>query len=139
MDTNRIESIGHRLKGTLKEGLGRIIGDAKLTTDGAAERSAGEAQSASPSAPSQVIGVDTDRILGIGHQIRGALRQGLGSVTGNTALKHNGIAERAAGRRQNAAGGARDEARDAEQAKKPMGDKGGHESPAPDASNRRAP
>jgi uncharacterized protein YjbJ (UPF0337 family) len=118
MDRNRLEGIGHQVKGTLKEGLGRIIGDAKLTTDGAAEKSAGQAQSAAARNSGQVVGIDADRIVGIGHQLKGAVRQGFGSITGDPALVEKGIEEREAGKKQNAAGSIRDEAREAEQAKR---------------------
>jgi uncharacterized protein YjbJ (UPF0337 family) len=114
MDKNRIGAIGHQLKGTLKEGLGKIIGDAKLTADGAAERAVGEAQnSAGAGGPLIDLGVDTDRIAGIGHQLKGALKESLGKMTGNRELTAAGIAERVAGKAQNAVGSVRDEAREA--------------------------
>jgi len=122
MDKNRIAGIGHQVKGTLKEGFGRILGDAKLTTDGAAERSAGEIQSSAAGSPTQVAGIDADRLLGIGHQLKGAVRQGFGSLTGDPALVEKGIEERAAGKRQNAAGSARDEAREAVEVKRDQED-----------------
>jgi uncharacterized protein YjbJ (UPF0337 family) len=46
MDTDRLEGIGHQIKGVFKENVGKIIGDAKLQADGAAERAAGKAQNA---------------------------------------------------------------------------------------------
>ena len=46
MDKDRIEGIGHQVKGAVKEGLGRIIGDAKLQADGTAERASGKVQNA---------------------------------------------------------------------------------------------
>ena len=106
MDKNRIEGIGHQIMGTFKEGLGKIIGDAKLTADGTAEKSVGEAQSAAAASGSQVMGIDAGRIVGIGHQLKGAVRQGLGRVAGDPTLEQGGIAEREAGKIQNAAGSA---------------------------------
>jgi uncharacterized protein YjbJ (UPF0337 family) len=50
MDKDRIEGIGHQVKGAVKEGLGRIIGDAKLEADGTAERASGKVQNAIGSA-----------------------------------------------------------------------------------------
>jgi uncharacterized protein YjbJ (UPF0337 family) len=50
MDTDRLEGIGHQIKGVVKENLGKMIGDAKLEADGAAERVAGKAQNAVGSA-----------------------------------------------------------------------------------------
>ena len=111
MDKNHIEGIGHLVKGAVKEGLGKIIGDAKLTSDGSAERASGEAQYAAGA--DNLVGIDADRIRGIGHQLKGALKEGLGNITGDPKLEADGIAERGAGKAQNAAGGARDAARDA--------------------------
>jgi uncharacterized protein YjbJ (UPF0337 family) len=113
MQKNRIEGIGHQIKGVIKESLGKLIGDSKLQHDGAGEREGGEAQSAVDPGPVQVAGIDSDRLVGIGHQLKGALAEGVGSVIGNPTLEASGRAERAAGKVQNAAGGARDEARDA--------------------------
>src|ERR1700734_1988524 len=89
MESNRIEGIGHQVKGAVMESLGKAIGDAKLAADGAA-----------------------DRIEGIAHQVKGALIQGFGALVGNPQLAADGVAERLAGKAQNAAGGARDLARE---------------------------
>ena len=116
MDSNRrIEGIGHQVKGVLKEGIGKIIGDAKLTADGAAERAAGEAQNVAGPEGASVIGIDTDRIAGVGHQLKGAVKEGLGNLAGKPELVAEGTAERDAGKQQNAVGGARDTAREAAQ------------------------
>jgi uncharacterized protein YjbJ (UPF0337 family) len=112
MDKNQLEGIGHQVKGALKQGLGRLLGDAKLTADGAAERVGGQAQSARGE---PMIGIDADRIKGVGHQISGAFKEGLGKLTGDQTRVAAGIAERADGKIQNEAGSARDEAREAEQ------------------------
>jgi uncharacterized protein YjbJ (UPF0337 family) len=55
MDKDRLEGIGHQIKGVVKESLGRIIGDAKLQADGAAERAAGKAQNAIGSARDETV------------------------------------------------------------------------------------
>nr|WP_294552039.1 CsbD family protein [uncultured Rhodopila sp.] len=116
MDSNRLEGIGHQVKGVLKEGIGKIIGDAKLTADGAAERAAGEAQNVAGPEGASVIGIDTDRIAGVGHQLKGAVKEGLGNLAGKPELVAEGTAERDAGKQQNAVGGARDTAREAAEA-----------------------
>jgi uncharacterized protein YjbJ (UPF0337 family) len=115
MDSNRLEGIGHQVKGVLKEGIGKIIGDAKLTADGAAERAAGEAQNVAGPEGASVVGIDTDRIAGVGHQLKGAVKEGLGNLAGKPELVAEGTAERDAGKQQNAVGGARDTAREAAQ------------------------
>src|ERR1700677_3913127 len=96
MDKNHLEGIGHLIKGAVEEGLGKIIGDAKLTSDGHAERASGEAQYAAGA--NNLVGIDADRIRGIGHQLTGALKEGLGSITGDPKLEADGIAERGAGK-----------------------------------------
>jgi uncharacterized protein YjbJ (UPF0337 family) len=113
MDRNQLEGIGHQFKGALKQGLGRLLGDAKLTADGMAERVGGQAQSARGE---PMIGIDKDRIKGVGHQLSGAFKEGLGTLTGDRTRIAAGIAERADGKKQNEAGSARDEAREAAEA-----------------------
>lgn len=109
MEKNKIESIGRLVAGALKEGLGKVIGDAKLQADGSAERAAGEA---GMQGTDRVVGIDTDRIVGVGRQFAGAVKQGFAGLTGNAKLAAKGSAERAAGKAQNAAGSFRDEARE---------------------------
>jgi uncharacterized protein YjbJ (UPF0337 family) len=113
MNTSRIEGIGHQIKGALKQNLGKIIGDAKLQADGITERAAGEAQNAAGASGDPLIGIDADRLMGVGHQFKGALREGVGRISNDPQLTAAGIAEREAGKAQNAIGSARDEARDA--------------------------
>jgi uncharacterized protein YjbJ (UPF0337 family) len=108
-----LENLGHRIKGILKESLGKIIGDAKLASDGATERNAGEVKNASGAEGARIFDVDADRVLGVGHQLKGALKQGLGNLVGNPQLAAEGVAEGLDGRTQNAAGSARDEKREA--------------------------
>jgi len=118
MDKNQLEGIGHQVKGALKQGLGRLLGDAKLTADGTAERVGGQAQSARGE---PMMGIDKDRIKGVGHQISGAFKEGLGTLTGDQTRTAAGVAERADGKRQNEAGSARDKAREADHAKDDTG------------------
>ena len=112
MESNRIEGIGHQVKGAVMEGLGTAIGDAKLAAEGAAERAIGDEQNVAGAGGDQLIGVDADRIMGIAHQVKGALIQGFGALVGNPQLAADGVAERLAGKAQNAAASARDLARE---------------------------
>jgi uncharacterized protein YjbJ (UPF0337 family) len=113
MDQDRIDGIGHQIKGAAKAGLGRMIGDAKLESDGAAEQAAGKTQSDLAAARDAETGIDKDRIEGIGHQLLGAVKQGFGKIVGDAAIEADGKAEREAGKTQNAIGSARETARDA--------------------------
>ncbi len=120
MERNRrIEGIGHQVKGAVMESLGVAIGDAKLAADGTAERAKGDALNAAGAGGDQLIGIDTDRIIGIGHQMKGALIREIGRMIGNPKLQADGVAERQAGKEQNVAGGDRDLARQAYQRQHP--------------------
>jgi uncharacterized protein YjbJ (UPF0337 family) len=57
--------------------------------------------------------VDENRVEGIGHQIKGAIKEGIGKVTGDTKTQAEGAAEKTACKVQNAVGGAADTVRDA--------------------------
>jgi uncharacterized protein YjbJ (UPF0337 family) len=112
MENKRIEGIGHQVKGAVMENLGVAIGDAKLAADGRAERAIGDKQN-SDGGGDQLAGIDTDRIVGIGHQIKGALIEQIGRLVEDPNWEADGLAERKAGKEQNIAGGDRDVAREA--------------------------
>jgi uncharacterized protein YjbJ (UPF0337 family) len=57
--------------------------------------------------------MDKDRLEGIGHQAKGAVKEAAGKVTGDKRTEAEGAAEKAAGKVQNTAGGVKDAARDA--------------------------
>jgi len=46
MDKDRIAGAAHDVKGSIKEAVGKAVGDAKLESDGKAERAAGKVQNA---------------------------------------------------------------------------------------------
>jgi uncharacterized protein YjbJ (UPF0337 family) len=56
--------------------------------------------------------MDKDRVEGVGHQIKGSIKEAAGKVTGDTQTQAEGAAEKAGGKVQNAAGGAKDTVRD---------------------------
>jgi uncharacterized protein YjbJ (UPF0337 family) len=110
MDTNkRIEGVGRQVKGAVMESLGIAIGDTMLAADGSAERMLGDAQNSPSAGGDQLIGIDAERIRGIGHRIKGALIEELGRLAANP--RASGSAERDAGKLQNIAGGDPDLAR----------------------------
>jgi uncharacterized protein YjbJ (UPF0337 family) len=57
--------------------------------------------------------MDKDRIEGAGHQAKGAIKEAAGKVTGDGKMQAEGKAEKAAGKVQNAIGGAKDSVREA--------------------------
>jgi uncharacterized protein YjbJ (UPF0337 family) len=44
MDKNRIIGAGKQIRGTIKEAVGKLVGDAKMQVDGKAEQVEGKAQ-----------------------------------------------------------------------------------------------
>lgn len=57
--------------------------------------------------------MDKDRTAGIGHQVKGSVKEAAGKVTGDRKLEAEGKAEKVGGKVQNAVGGAKDSLRDA--------------------------
>jgi uncharacterized protein YjbJ (UPF0337 family) len=114
MTSSWIEGLGHRVKGALKENVGKMIGDAKLTSDGAAERAVGNAQnSGGPGGAQLTPGIEAGRIIGVAHQIRGSVKERFGNLIGDAQLAADGRTESRLGKTQDTAGSARDETRDA--------------------------
>ena len=62
--------------------------------------------------PEGIFAMDKDRLEGIGHQLKGAVKTRLGVILGDAKLEADGIAEQASGKVQNAVGSAKDVARD---------------------------
>ena len=57
--------------------------------------------------------MDTDRLEGIAHQVKGAVKEATGKITGDTKIEAEGAAEKTDGKVQNSIGGAKDTVRDA--------------------------
>jgi uncharacterized protein YjbJ (UPF0337 family) len=56
--------------------------------------------------------MDKDRVEGVGHQVKGGVKEAVGKVTGDKKIQAEGATEKAAGKVQNAVGGAKDAVRD---------------------------
>jgi uncharacterized protein YjbJ (UPF0337 family) len=115
MSDNRIDGAGHKIAGSVKEGLGKLTGDAKLQAEGVAEKAAGSVQNEVGKLQDEprTFGPDHDRVEGSGHKLMGSVKEGLGKLTGNEKLEAEGLAEKTGGSIQNAFGGAKDSVRDA--------------------------
>ena len=57
--------------------------------------------------------MDKDRVEGAGHQAKGAVKEAAGKLTGDQKMQAEGKTEKAAGKVQNAIGGAKDSIREA--------------------------
>ncbi|HSZ11460.1 MAG TPA: CsbD family protein [Rhizomicrobium sp.] len=57
--------------------------------------------------------MDKDRIKGSAQQAKGAIKEAVGKATGDAKLQTEGTMDRAAGKVQNAVGGAKDAIREA--------------------------
>ena len=56
--------------------------------------------------------MDKDRTAGVGHQVKGSLKEAAGKVTGNDRLTAEGKAEKAGGKVQEGVGKGKDAVRD---------------------------
>jgi uncharacterized protein YjbJ (UPF0337 family) len=61
----------------------------------------------------QEIVMDKDRVASAAKQAKGAIKEAVGKVTGDSKTQAEGAADKAAGKVQHAIGGAKDAARDA--------------------------
>jgi len=57
--------------------------------------------------------MDKDRVEGAGHQVKGAVKEGIGKMTGDSKTEAEGKAEKIGGKVQNQIGSAKDSVRDA--------------------------
>ena len=58
------------------------------------------------------VGVDRDRVSGSAEQAKGSVKEGVGSVLGDTKLQAEGRMDKAEGKVQNTVGGIKDTLRD---------------------------
>ena len=118
MSDDRAEGAGHKVAGAVKEGVGKLTGDAKMQGEGLGEKGFGSAQNAAGKVEDRASseprgGVDHDRVEGSGKKLGGSIKEGVGNLTGDEKLKAEGKGDKAAGTIQNALGGAKDAVRDA--------------------------
>lgn len=57
--------------------------------------------------------MDKDRIEGAAKQVKGAVKEGIGNLTGDEKMKAEGKMDKAEGKVQNTVGGVKDKAREA--------------------------
>jgi uncharacterized protein YjbJ (UPF0337 family) len=57
--------------------------------------------------------VDENRVTGAADKLKGAVKEGIGNLTGDDKLKAEGVADKAKGHAETAVGGAKDTVRDA--------------------------
>ena len=57
--------------------------------------------------------VDENRVSGAADKVKGAVKEGIGNITGDDKLKAEGLADKAKGQAETAIGGAKDTVRDA--------------------------
>ncbi len=118
MSDNRIEGAGAKLEGSIKEGFGKLTGDAKLQAEGATQKAGGSVQNAFGKAQDAFGHKDAearegsaepkafgdDRVEGAGHKLGGSLKEGAGKLTGDRELEAEGHGEKLGGSIQNAVG-----------------------------------
>jgi len=70
------------MKGSLKEGAGKLTGDKELEAEGEAQHDAAEA---------------TRQAKGVGNQVKGSVEESLGKLTGDEETQARGAADRLKG------------------------------------------
>jgi uncharacterized protein YjbJ (UPF0337 family) len=70
------------LKGSVKEGAGKLTGDAELEAEGGAEKAVAHAE---------------HTVKGIGDKIKGTVKEGIGKVTGDDAQRVEGAVDQVKG------------------------------------------
>jgi uncharacterized protein YjbJ (UPF0337 family) len=70
------------LKGSVKQGVGKVTGDKDLEAEGQAEHDAAHV---------------TRQAKGVGNQIKGSVEEGVGKVTGDEEARARGAADRLKG------------------------------------------
>jgi uncharacterized protein YjbJ (UPF0337 family) len=66
----------------------------------------------SPGNQKETVMVDENRVEGVAHQIKGAIKEAIGKVTGDTKTEAEGTAEKTGGKVQDTFGSAKDTAKD---------------------------
>jgi len=77
----------HELKGSVKQGVGKVTGNEELEAEGHAEHDTAHA---------------AREAKGMGNQIKGRVEEGLGKVTGDEETQARGVADRLKGDAQRA-------------------------------------
>ena len=75
------------MKGSVKQGVGKVSGDKELEAEGQAERDAAHV---------------TREAKGVGNQIKGSVEEGVGKLTGDAETRARGAADRLKGDAQRA-------------------------------------
>ena len=113
MSDNRIEGAGNKLAGSIKEGFGKLTGDASLQAEGVAQKAGGSVQNAAGKVQDAVDHKTADvegksfgdnRVEGAGHKLGGSIKEGAGKLLGDRELQAEGATEKTGGAIQNAFG-----------------------------------
>ena len=76
------------MKGSAKQGVGKLTGDKELEAEGHAEHDAAHA---------------ARHVKGVGNQVKGSVEEGVGKLTGDEETRARGLAERLKGDTQRTA------------------------------------
>ena len=118
MSDNRFEGAGSKLAGSVKEGVGKLTGDAELQAEGAAQKAGGsvqntvgkvqdafghrDAEARDGAAEPKAFG-DT-RVEGAGNKLGGSIKEGAGKLMGDRELEAEGKAQQTKGTAQDVTG-----------------------------------
>ncbi len=73
------------MKGNVKQGAGKLVGDREMQAEGAGERDTARA---------------SRKVKGAGNSVKGTVKEGVGKMTGNESMRASGIDDRMKGKAQ---------------------------------------
>ena len=83
--TKRVKGKVEEIKGTLKEGVGDLIGNEQMQVEGHAEKATGQAR--------QDVAKAEERVKGMGEELGGKAKGAVGRLIGNEQLRAEGKAK----------------------------------------------
>ena len=75
----------NEMKGNVKKGVGKVVGDREMHAEGSAEHDSARA---------------SRKMKGAGNAVKGTVKEGVGKMTGDESMRGEGMADRAKGKAQ---------------------------------------
>ncbi len=75
----------NEMKGNVKHGVGKVVGDREMQAEGASERNSARA---------------SRKVKGAGNSVKGRVKEGVGKMTGDESMRASGIDDRMKGKAQ---------------------------------------
>ena len=86
----QVKGLGQEVNGTMKKGVGAVVGSRRMEAEGDVDQSVGRAR--------QSVGRGMEQAAGAAHEAKGTLKREAGRALGSPRLASEGEDERAAGK-----------------------------------------